>query len=431
MASKTIACETIAQNFEQAKTWKSYLEHCPEYGFFEFETSGYICAELEKMGYRCEKNLAITGVRATKKGHRDGAHICVMGELDAVCNYDHPLASPETGAAHACGHHLQLVQLLSVAKAFATLGDVFEGTVSFFACPSEEFIQLQQRQVLIDQGKLHCMSGKQELLLTGVLDDVDMVIMLHAHPLTPEKRLFTRGSSLGFACKTITFTGKETHGSTPHMGINALNAATLALSGIHANRETFAEEQRIKIHPIITKGGDQLNNVSGLAQIQTYIRGASPEAIVQGCAVVDNCANGAALMIGTQVTIENQIGYMPLQQSQAMSEILEDNAIALLGKDVLVQGVNMVGSSDIGDVSHLIPTLQPTFGGFVGAAHSKEFQSIDDQYHLVEIPQLMVCTLLDLLKQQTSRHIIDTFQPTMTKQAYKYYLQGGTEKYVD
>ena len=80
------------------------------------------------------------------------------------------------------------------------------------------------------------------MVLEGAFDDVDMAMMLHAHPNMPQAGVNLDGSSLGFVAKTIEFYGRASHGSLPFEGINALNAATMGLMGIHANREIFRDE---------------------------------------------------------------------------------------------------------------------------------------------------------------------------------------------
>lgn len=200
-------------------------------------------------------------------------------------------------------------------------------------------------------------------------------MMLHAQGDEKEAKLYVRGHNLGFTAKTITFRGKAVHGSTPFDGVNALNAAALAILGIHANRETFREEDRIRIHPIITKGGDAVNSVPDEVCIDTYVRGASYAAIQKGNAAVERASKGAAAIIGAEVSFENIPGYLPLKESAELSEIFERNAAELIGRENIIYGREITGSSDIGDLSCIIPVIQPSIGGFAGALHSKEFDN--------------------------------------------------------
>ena len=94
----------------------------------------------------------------------------------------------------------------------------------------------------------------------------------------------------------MTFKGKAVHASKPYDGINALNAAALAIIGMHVNRERFREEDKIKVHPIITKGGDVVNSVPDNVVIDCYVRGATMEAIKNASADTDRAVKGAAQM---------------------------------------------------------------------------------------------------------------------------------------
>ncbi len=107
----------------------------------------------------------------------------------------------------------------------------------------------------------------------GFFDNVDMAMMIHMAALGPDKKVIVGGTSNGFIGKLIKYKGKESHaGAAPHIGINALNAALLGLMGIHLQRETFKDEDHIRVHPIITKGGDLVNVIPADVRMETYVR---------------------------------------------------------------------------------------------------------------------------------------------------------------
>ena len=220
-------------------------------------------------------------MKALLEGRSHHANICLLSELDAVISPENPLASSD-GAAHACGHSTQSTQVYAAAIALTSLQNELDGDVTFMAVPAEEFLDLQYRLQLRKAGKISYLSGKQEMIALDIFKDVDMVIMIHAQPNTPEFKVFVGGGSLGFTAKNIRFQGKEAHGAAPFSGINALQAANLAMAGINANRETFSEEERIRIHPILSKGGDVVNTVPSDVRMETYIRGSNRKAIERG-----------------------------------------------------------------------------------------------------------------------------------------------------
>lgn len=379
-----------------------YVLAHPELGYKEFKTSAFVCAEFDKLEIPYETGLAITGVKGSIGAKSASPHVCIIGEMDAVRCYGHPNADPQTGAAHACGHNAQIAAMLGAAYGLVKSGvmDTIDGCVSFFAVPAEEFVELEYRTRLKQEGKIACFGGKQELLRLGAFDDIDMAMMIHSQAGVDTPEVFLEGSSLGFMAKQIQFYGRAAHGSEPFDGVNALNAAMLALMGIHANRETFRDEDSIRIHPIVTNGGELVNVVPSQATIETYVRGARMEAIAEACQKVDAAVRGGAMAVGASCEITDIPGYMPLIQNQDLSRVFAENAARLLGAERLHYGMNMTGSTDMGDLSAKIPCIQPTMGGFGGVAHGKDFCVVDRQAAYISPAKLLACTAYDLLSRK-------------------------------
>ena len=254
--------------------------------------------------------------------------------------------------------------------------------------------------------------------------------MVHAQPEEKNAKFYLEGKNLGFLAKNITFLGRAVHGSTPFDGVNALNAAALAILGIHANRETFREEEKIRIHPIITKGGDVVNAVPDEVCVSTYVRGASFAAIQKGNHAVERAVRGAAETVGATAKTEDIPGYLPLKESTALSKVFEENAKALVGENSLVYGEDITGSSDIGDLSSLLPTIQPSVGGFDGLLHSKEFCVANRETAYLLPAKAMALTAAELLyhEAEKAKAVKDRFRPQMSKEAYINYLEGKMEK---
>jgi len=249
------------------------------------------------------------------------------------------------------------------------------------------------------------MSGKQELIHIGAFDDIDMTMMIHVHALTPDFKLFVNGTSLGFESKKIIFEGKAAHGSEPFNGVNAPNVAMLALMGINANRETFRDEDRVRIHPIITNGGDIVNVIPSKAVIETYVRGATSEAIEDACKKVDNAVNAGVMAVGAKCTIKNERGYKSLHQDKKLSAVFEENALMFNPEEKIYHNVDKSGSIDMGDLSEIMPVIQPTMGGFSGALHSKDFDIIDKEAVYISASKILAYTAYDLLKNSAEKAI--------------------------
>ena len=393
----------------------------PEMGYREFETASLVKAELDKLGIPYRDGLARTGVKANLKGKSSKAMVAVIGELDAVTCSTHPLADAVSGAAHACGHNIQIAVMLGCAMALSEIADELDGDVCFFATPAEEYVEIGFREKLRERGDIEFFGGKQELIRLGEFDDIDMAMMVHAQGSTPENALFIGGGSLGFVAKTVDFIGKAAHaGGAPHEGINALNAAMAAMMCIHAQRETFRDEDKIRVHPIITNGGELVNVVPSNVTMETYVRGSNFPAIRDASSKVDRAIEGAAFAIGARSEIKNYKGYLPLVQSKELSEMFEQNAELLENPPKIYHGVDMVGSTDIGDLGHLIPIIQPTIGGYNGNLHAVEFGVADPETAYLTPAKLLAMAVVDLLYDgaKGAERVKNSYTPKMTKEEY-------------
>lgn len=375
----------------------------PELGYKEVRTSRQLRKALETLGMTGIEDYGITGLKAwLKRGN--GPNIAVIGELDAVISPQHPMADPITGAAHACGHNAQLAALLGAACGLTAVKDSLSGGICFIGAPAEEFVEIGWRSQQKMDGKIAYLGGKQQLIYEGAFDDVDMAMILHSETDAPCDRIVVNGSAGGFIGKEVTFLGKEAHaGGAPWDGINALNAASLAIMGIHANRETFRDEDRVRVHPILTKGGDLVNTVPADVRMESYVRAASIPAMQSANAKINRSIVGAAHMVGAETIIREIPGYLPMEQNVQMSCLLEENARQIAPGLSVEHGHVFCGSTDMGDLSYLIPVIQPTITGFSGAAHSKDFRITDKNLAYILPAKLMAATVIDLLAEDAQR----------------------------
>ena len=417
--------QTLEEEKEEIFRIGDAVQKTPELGYREEKTSELVRKELEKLNIPFSYPHAVTGVKAQLKGKESCVNVCVIGELDALQCAGSPIANAEN-IAHACGHNAQIAAMLGTAMAFAKSGvmEELDGDITFLATPAEEFIDTDFRASLKESGTIKYFSGKQQLIAEGVFDDVDMAMMVHAQPQEEASKFYLEGQNLGFLAKNITFHGRAVHGSTPFDGVNALNAAALAILGVHANRETFREEDKIRIHPIITKGGDVVNSVPDEVCIATYVRGATFDAIQKGNSVVERAVQGAADMVGASVSIEDIPGYLPLKESASLAKVFEENAKAMVGEENLVYGKDITGSTDMGDLSSILPAIQPSVGGFCGLLHSKEFNIKDKEAAYLLPAKVMALTVAELLYNhaEKAKAVKETFKPQMTKEEYLKYL---------
>lgn len=394
----------------------------PELGYKEFRTSGKVAAKLSGLGAEVQTGIAITGLKARLRGAARNAACCVMGELDSVLCPGHPHADPLTGAAHSCGHNAQAAAMVGVGMGLVDAGAMehLGGDVVLAAVPAEEYVEIEYRTKLRREGKIRFLGGKQEFIAAGALDDVDMAMMVHAGPL-PDHKMSVGGSNNGFIGKFVRFRGKEAHaGGAPHQGINALNAAMLGLMAIHANRETFREDDTIRVHPIITKGGDLVNIIPADVRMETYVRGKRMEAVIDVSRKVDRALRAGAMAVGAEVEIETLPGYLPRFSEPAMDALFRANAECLLGPGTVGEGEHTTGSTDMGDVAHIMPSIHPSVGGVTGRGHSEDYQIADPELTYVATAKVIAMTVVDLLWDDASkaRAVIAGFRPLLTKETY-------------
>ena len=401
----------------------------PEPGFREFKTAALVGEKFAQMGVPFRSGLGMTGLRGEIIGGTDGPTMAILGELDSLIVNEHPHANSATGAAHACGHHCQIGMMLG-----ATMGlmhaDVLpnlSGRIIPIAMPAEEYIEIEYRDGLRRAGQIEFLGGKPEFIRLGEFDDVHLAMMVHTTSTPAEKQLCISGTSNGTLAKKIQFIGKGAHaGGSPHLGINALNAATLALTAIHFNRETFLDSDTVRVHPIITKGGEAVSAVPADVRMETFVRGRTLEAITDANRKVDRALRAGAMAMGATVNIQTIPGYLPLMQNQKMAGIFEANANTLVGSENVAKIQHRTGSTDMGDVSHLMPVIHPYVGGATGLGHGADYVVQDYQLAVITAAKSMAATVIDLLADGATeaRQIIANHRPEMTSREYVKFMRS-------
>ena len=158
---KTIVCDKIDEQAEKIIDFAKTVEKHPELGFKETKTAKLTAEFFKDLGLSYREGLALTGVKATLKERCSGPNVAILGELDAVRCPDSPQADPLTGAAHACGHNLQLAAMIGAATGLKLTGaaEQLDGNVTFMAVPAEEYVEIAYRSKLRQENKLHFLGG--------------------------------------------------------------------------------------------------------------------------------------------------------------------------------------------------------------------------------------------------------------------------------
>lgn len=236
------------------------------------------------------------------------------------------------------------------------------------------------------------------------------------------------------------FKGAEAHsGAAPWNGVNALNAANIAMSAIDAQRDTFQDTDAVRVHYFITKGGDAVNIVPSEVRMEMMIRAATVDAIKDASMKVDRALRGGAYSMGAEVIIENIPGYLPSPRkaSPSLWRNMRDNAREIFDESDLVIGTEKPSPikvphgavSDINDVANLMPKASFGVGGAIGVGHSRSY-IIEDKYNAFVNPtKLFLGMIFDLLWDgaKLANKIIDEYEPQVRKTSYMNFWKDILE----
>ncbi len=422
---KAAACAAIDKNKEKIFAIGDSIYEEPELGYKEVKTAKKFSDLLSGVGIEHRTGVALTGIVAPLKGRSSKMRLSIMGELDAVVAPGHPNADPLTGAAHCCGHNCMIAGLSGVAIALKEAGimEELDGDIVLMGVPAEEYVEIEYRNSLKEAGKIHFLGGKPEFVRIGEMDDIDMMIMQHTTgSIGSDIWADCGGEANGFVGKLIRYKGKEAHaGGSPHKGINALNAAQLGLAAVNAQRETFQDKDHIRVHPIITKGGDLVNVIPADVRLETYVRGANVDAILDASAKTTRAFEAGGYAVGAETTIIDLPGYLPVVECAGLKDLMYANLCQLLGEEHVKKAVEGgAGSTDAGDISQLMPVIQASIGGADGGFHSETYRLVDRDLAYIVAAKALTMTAIDLLADgaKAGLAVKANYKPNLTKEAY-------------
>lgn len=423
---KARVCQTLDAHASELEAFARQIFAQPELGFKEHHTASLVHAWFDRLGLEHHDGIALTGTRANLAGATPGPTVAILGELDSLLCWEHPDRDQRTGAVHACGHNAQLAMMVGAGLALREVADGLAGRVALMAVPAEEYVELEERLEFREQGKLEFLGGKAEMVRLGAFDDVDIAMMAHTTSRPEDGDMAVGGTNNGMVAKFVRFLGRTSHaGGAPDQGINALSAARVALAGIDAIRETFKDDDHIRVHPIITRGGDVVNAIPADVRLEMFCRGASVEAMELADRKVDRALKAGALALGGSVEITTLPGYLPLFHDPNLVAMYRANAAAVVGADNVRDKGHGGGSTDMGDLSHILPTVHPYAGGATGAGHGADYRIADHTRAVLNPAKALAMTAVDLLADNAreARRVQSQFKPRMTRDAYLAYLR--------
>ncbi|MBO7147847.1 MAG: amidohydrolase [Lentisphaeria bacterium] len=425
---KEFICHFLDEHKQELIDNGEYLLHIPELAYKEYKTSEFVAGYLAGLGLNVRKNIAITGVRADLNTGKPGPVTAVLGELDALIVPDHPFADTTSGAAHACGHHAALNAMLGCAKALC-LPEVLQhlsGKISFMATPSEECQDQPYIASLIAEKKLQFFGGKSQMIAENEFKDTQIALMLHAGD-----KNFTVSGFNGFVMKRLIFKGKSAHaGAYPEQGINAISMMRSAMAMLDAQRDTFRDEDHVRIHGYIPDGGQAVNVVPHHTVFTLQVRGATPQAVQDASEKVDRCVHAAAIAFGGKAVVENIFGFMPLINYPELDELHRNNVLNFIAPQApFITGIYRPSSTDMGDVSMIKPSIHGYFRGFSGTAHTVDFLVTDPVQAYVDSAKMLALNVIDLLygDARTGREIAALSTP-MDQEEYLQKMHGYSSR---
>ena len=390
----------------------------PEVGYKEYKTDAYMKEKFRELGYTLTEAEDITGFYTILDSGKKGPTVLVLAELDALYCAEHPDCDRETKSVHACGHHAQCAAMLGLAAALKEKGalDGLSGKIKLCLVPAEEGIEIEYRMNLIKKGIISFASGKQEFLARGYFDDVDLAFMVHTTSCDDPGILFTKKKGHnGVIRKKIVIKGKAAHaGAKPYDGVNALNAAALAVQAVNNLRETFKESDYVRFHPIITKGGDVVNAVPSEVIMQSYVRAASTRALDSANKRINRAISAAAAANGCGVTISDIAGSEPFTEDVVLTDVCVSAFTEIGGKDCYVKSDEWEASStDMGDMSVNFPSIHPYATGATGTAHGKDYLIQNPVKACVNSAILQFTLIRRLLENdaEKAKKVISEFKP--------------------
>lgn len=405
-----------------------YLWAHPETGYKEYKSNEYMMEKFRELGYELTLAEGITGFYTVVDTGREGPEVLILGELDSIICPTHKDADHETGAVHSCGHHAQGAALLGIAAALKETGilDSLSGRIRLCAVPAEELLEIEYRTKLREEGKIKYFGGKTEFLSRGYFDGVDLALMVHA---ATSKSFFINKGHFGCIAKSIIYKGKAAHaGGAPQNGINALYAANCGLNAVNAIRETFCEPDLIRVHPIITRGGDMVNAIPEEVRLESYVRGSSFDAILKENRKINRALIGAALSIGANIEVKDFCGYAPHDNDGMLADIAEEALAAVFpGETLIRKDSRSTGSTDMGDLSCLMPVLHPYAPGAVGSSHGSDYGISDPERACVASAKLQLGILHLLLSDGAKRakNVVEAYVPQFkTASDYLEYVDS-------
>ncbi len=374
MSVKPAASEAITAQMERLQAISNQMYENPEVAFEEHVTAGLLADYLGENGFDVERSAYGLDTAFVARAGSGGPEVIICAEMDAL-----------PGVGHACGHNIIATAALGAGVALAPIADELGIRVTVLGTPAEENF-----------------GGKIDLINAGAFSGAAAAMMVH-----PSPQDVVDPNIIAVAHWDVEYHGKSAHASAyPDKGVNALDAAVQAYVNISTLRQSILPTD--KIHGIIVSGGDAANIIPHYTKSSWYVRAQTMERLGVLSEKVRACFEAAATATGCRLEIE-PMGhtYTEMVNNPLMVDLYAANSAAL-GRPMLRGAAlppSQTGSTDMGNVSLVLPTIHPMLGIEPGDAvnHQPEFAAATIQPAGVKAIHdgaiAMAWTVIDLAEQ--------------------------------
>lgn len=335
----------------------------PEASMQEYRTTDKICAKLDEYGIPYRR-LDPTGVIGEIKGGKPGKTIAIRGDIDALSITEKtglPFASVNEGLMHACGHDTHATMMIGAAKLLNAHKDELCGTVRLFFQPGEEVCQ-----------------GAKAIIAQGGMEGVDAAFMIHNGTMVPSGTVtFTKGPSHAATDSfTIKVTGKTSHGAAPHVGKDAIVAASAIVMAL----QTMVSRWSSPTKPlVVTVGkfhaGSRFNIITGYAELEGTCRSYDVELHHALPGQMTKIAQSVAEAYGCTAEVEYNMMCEPLINDEKMVELARKAALKVVdAPEMVLEGQAQMGGEDFSEFSVLVPSCFASLGQ--GGEFSNHHESV-------------------------------------------------------
>lgn len=329
---KILARDIANEMKSEFENISDFILNNPELGGEEYISSKYLTDKIKEYGFEVTyPYLGIDTAFRAELGDDEGPSIAFLAEYDALPGY----GENNDEAAHACGHNWIAASTFGACVVLSKIKEHFKGKIVFIGTPAEETI-----------------GYKYDLVENGAFNDIDVAFQMH---IESENNLNCK--SLAMDSIEFEFTGVAAHAAShPHKGVNALDSVNLMFAGVNALRQHVTSD--VRIHGIITNGGQAANIVPEKAVCQYYIRAQERTYLEEVTEKVINCAKGASLMTGAKLNYKNfENPFDNIINVKSLQALTKKNLEEVGVVDFLEGMDGPTGSTDIGNVSQVCPTM--------------------------------------------------------------------------